>query len=100
MSAHTPTPWYVQPFARGMPEIRAANGAEIAEIFPFNFDADDPQTMANARYIVRACNAHDELVAALESAMAVLCGDEMNKSSLIKALTEGRAALAKAKGEA
>lgn len=43
-------------------------GKRICE-FPYGFDGEDG---ANAAFIVTACNAHDELVAALKAALPYL----------------------------
>lgn len=50
---HTPTPWRVNTFNGDRQEVLDANGNNAC-------------VKANAAFIVRACNAHDELVAALE----------------------------------
>ena len=62
----TPGPWTTgirQEGGRGFAvrEIRAADGECIADIRGI----DSGINAANAAYIVRACNSHDELVAAL-----------------------------------
>ena len=56
---------------------------------------------ANAAFIVRACNSHDELVAALESMMPERIGYDQSMSidMYLNAVDKARAALAKAKGE-
>lgn len=51
---------------------------------------------ATAAFIVRACNAHDDLVKALKLTAAICAGDNCTKSGLIEALELARAALAKA----
>ena len=72
-----------------------------------NLARDEEQTKAYAAFIVRACNAHDELVVALERAKAAIKeavmlsatsnGAEYSFKSTIEKIS---AALAKAKGEA
>jgi len=106
MTKHTETPWV----ADGRLICRTDNHMnEIADICGFddahpdrmvekNIDEDE----ANAAFIVRACNAHDELVAALE---ALESAHLFFKFSGIgdaesEAIDLAVAALAKAKGEA
>lgn len=71
MSAqHTPTPW-----ADATPSmmVTSATGKTVAMVY-----GDDPacvaddRARANAAFIVRACNAHDHLVAALERTLSWL----------------------------
>ncbi len=72
---HTPLPWVFAYGAiyRDLPNLQAENsGIRIAQM-----DRNEPHTMpverdANAAYIVKAVNAHDELVGALENAIAAL----------------------------
>jgi hypothetical protein len=60
---------------------------------------------AEAKFIVRACNSHDVLVAALESVTSALAGwveiaeDHDARTSDDVALAAARAAIARAKGE-
>jgi hypothetical protein len=61
MSDHSTLPWELKRDDSGAIAIIAATGHFITFAFP-NGDADDA---ANAASIVRAVNAHDELVAAL-----------------------------------
>lgn len=63
MSAHTPGPWYAQPYARQEPpDIIAANGAYVARAHAFDADHLAPETLANARLIAAA----PDLLATLE----------------------------------
>ena len=76
---HTPTPWHTQGTY-----ILDAHHVGIGHL---DFDADRPDTEAlvnvqratdNAAFIVRACNAHDELVAEnvrLKAQLAASCDD-------------------------
>ncbi len=85
--------------ARGGYLIRAGNRV-IAETWQIDGDARDPEAdnaeeEANARRIVRAVNAHDELLAALEE-----CADAMQAVGYVPpCLDKARAAIAKARGE-
>lgn len=65
---HTPTPWNVE--GRGNAKARCfieAGEFRIVECVTRDHDA-------NAAFIVRACNAHDDLVAALREAHSALNG--------------------------
>ena len=100
---HTPTPWTQQG------EVITKDGATIAKAWLNGLYEDagahDLQ-QDNARFIVRACNAHDELVAALEEIRQGCiarrpghCDAHMNRTKAeIEAIAER--ALAKARGEA
>ena len=60
---HTPTPWKAGHYITSPDKvIMDSIGMAIA-----NMNMAERNTEANAAYIVHACNAHDELVAALES---------------------------------
>ncbi len=88
MSKHTPTPWVNELSADG--SIRQEEtGRSICE-FPYDW----PEDKFNAAFIVRACNAHDELVAALES---IAEGCSFPADDVQKAIRDrARTALAKA----
>jgi hypothetical protein len=58
-AAHTPTPWAVDD--RGLIHEPFFGGDIFAQVYERNREA-------NAAFIVRAVNAHDDLVAALEDA--------------------------------
>lgn len=65
---HTPTPWH----APGMGEIHDADHNLIAHIAFSTGEHDDDQvgTEADAKFIVRACNSHDQLVEALRDILS------------------------------
>lgn len=110
-SKHTPTPWKTDRrngnFNKGIIDIRplAPNCCDLVDsnrliatvnpkYNPITISAGEAD--ANAKFIVRACNAHDDLVAALErfvniyqSSLELHFGEEHSKQI--------RAALAKAK---
>jgi hypothetical protein len=72
MGNHTPTPWEVLDTHFG-PKIYTVqgNGAAVCQFFPFHEKGRNPTDAflnadANAALIVRAVNAHAQLVAALE----------------------------------
>jgi hypothetical protein len=63
MTQHTPTPWEIEAISGDL--VLAAVGDEcvIAYLPP------NPNRAANAAFIVRACNAHEQLVEALQAAV-------------------------------
>jgi hypothetical protein len=61
MSEHTPTPWRV-----------AEDGAIRANCNEWIADTYHPRRITNAKFIVRAVNNFDDLVAALKEAIAEL----------------------------
>lgn len=74
MSKHTPTPWRE---SRGF--ISSDANGYVPLITPFREDAHremhgnpTPEAQANAEFIVRACNSHDDLLKACESARATI----------------------------
>jgi hypothetical protein len=84
---HTPGPYrYDETWAI----IYGANGAELAACH---------SSPADAAFIVRACNAHDDLVAVLED---LLCCTELNlddiENSTRRTIETAVAVIAKAKG--
>ncbi len=65
---HTPTPWVYTAEMYGINNMRVygvTGGIHNQGIANCGYDARG-ESKANAGFIVRACNAHDELVAALE----------------------------------
>lgn len=68
MSEHTPTPWRVV----GPPDLRIVGpgGELIADIGEWSRPDDEEEYQASATFIVGACNAHSELVKALEGMIA------------------------------
>tara|TARA_R110000868_G_scaffold23596_3_gene94767 strand:- start:192 stop:503 length:312 start_codon:yes stop_codon:yes gene_type:complete len=80
---HTPTPWIVSPpLGEGAIQIQStglnAYGNWIVAEVPDRTEEDK----ANAAFIVRACNAHEELVAALEELLNEAQVDESDLASL------------------
>lgn len=71
---HTPGPWFAkrEGFSTVYIEARLRPGVlqEVAACGPT--EAGQDQQEANAAFIVRACNANDQLVAALRSAESAL----------------------------
>lgn len=69
---HTPTPWDYGyqggKYGKGELLITGDKGEEYSALVGQIHTIDPKEAEANAAFIVRACNAHDELVAALECA--------------------------------
>jgi hypothetical protein len=88
---HTPTPYYADEHRVNDWRIRQDDGKggfwEIAEMGGLN-------SKENAAFIVRACNAHEEMLAALEAASRYADFSECREvADMVKAV------IAKAKGE-
>lgn len=121
-TTHTPTPWQVEPHSdtdeivnvvseyEVQPDgIKRANWiAELDAQIDFDSDVDEQLAVvnANAAFIVRACNAHDDLVDALKEALRYL-DDGDPETEFVKSFETGRsvsitrlrAAIAKAEGK-
>lgn len=107
MTAHTPTPWVRDPRSGRTTMVYSddATGSAIADCAPSMVHRSQAECEANAAFIVRACNAHDELVEAL-SALLSLHGtphqDEWLNPQAFKfaqdVTDKARAALSKATG--
>jgi hypothetical protein len=73
---HTPTPWYREDIvSEGGPTLRKIEIGTVhhtVAVLSFLRDHDAEEVKANAEFIVRAVNAHDELVAALKLAERLL----------------------------
>jgi len=62
---HSPLPWHVGPFYKSDIESQSGRIAECVSL-------KTPRAEANAEFIVRACNSHHELLAALKLACAAI----------------------------
>ena len=65
MTDRTPGPWKVDTDGfnhYGLPRVLGSDGCIVAGVM---------QTQANAEFIVRACNAHDQLLEALRGLMDI-----------------------------
>jgi len=95
---HSPTPWTCDDS-----EILDANGVEVADTWWG--DTGRERRVADAAFIARACNAHDELVSALQDFRDDLFNlknsDDLQHIRNWLGLAEGRfsAVLAKAEGK-
>lgn len=84
MLPHTPTPWEHGQYLWSID----AEGIEVAQA----------NTVEDAAFIVRACNAHEDLLAACEALEASLLAAFEEKPKLFEqAITLAHAAIAKAK---
>jgi hypothetical protein len=96
--AHTPGPYHVEDEF-----VFAGNGLRIADTSCEDQDMLDGEDAANAAFIVRACNNHDELLDALAGLVnAVSVGIRIGAVTadflLDQRMKIGLAALAKARG--
>lgn len=89
---HTPTPWAVEEL---LGDIWIICPTDRGPMPILTLGKASPVGLANAAFIVRACNAHDEMVAALEKSLTYVQSDPA-----VYFLTEQiRAALAKAEAK-
>ena len=104
----TPGPWKVfyTPDGKQLLGVGRADTAEGITDYRGGLWGDADEAKANARFIVQACNSHDDLVAALEHAVVAIEMVIRNRPQIEQAPTnialdviaeEARAALAKAK---
>ncbi len=73
---HTPTPWTIE-ISSSEDELLIFSAENCVASVPIWHDGDDDDTLrdlshANAAFIVRACNAHDNLVTTLKLALEAL----------------------------
>lgn len=68
---HTPTPWIFNQ-NKGCIEVNGEKLLVNGVSLPCGNHPESNHATANAQFIVRACNAHDELVAALKLALCQL----------------------------
>lgn len=94
MSTHTPTPWKTEYENEFGPEYELF-GPDGRRVLQYNWNSDrQAEVEANAAFVVRAVNCHDDLVAALKAVCGI--GEEyegMKWSDREKMVTD---ALAKA----
>lgn len=97
IAKHTPTPW-VADTEPNQPEVLTESCKLIA--VAYGTGTKHAEDAANAAFIVRACNVHDELVELLENAAAAMTGviaGVYGDSALVNSRDDIEAALAKAK---
>lgn len=88
MAEHTPTPWK----ASGNGIHKGIRCVATTDYIDRRSGEEFKEACANAEFIVRACNAHDDLLAACEAICGVFEGQEDAPLYVLKA----RAAIAKA----
>jgi hypothetical protein len=99
--AHTPVPFGIEKRKDGNIEIVAGgDGAVLATVYGDDGEPLCWPVLANAEFIVRACNAHDELLAACESAVEAFGSPDDCGSCGQCSMCLCRAAIKKAKGKA
>ena len=93
---HTPTPWCLGNHGGIFThDLRFM----VADTSGLDVVVSNMEELANAAFIVRACNAHDDLVAALYAGLRHWHDTAGYPRKEPKWLAPARAALAKAKGE-
>lgn len=71
MSKHTPLPWRRRGDEIAIDTGKIGGRKQIAKMIPgFGPKGLSPTSKANAEFIVRACNAYDDLLAACKSLVA------------------------------
>lgn len=94
-AAHTPGPWTVREQGDANSyALLTANGHWLIS-FLQNGELMTATQRANAEFIVRACNAHDELLSALQEMLATVAG-QYDSARHCRAVDAARAAIAKA----
>lgn len=103
MSKHTPVPWRVS--GGFNMKVRAGESTEIADCAGDDAPKTASECAANAAFIVRACNAHDDMLAACRSAVVYLheflkgwAGKERREQADHDLIDPIRQAIAKATG--
>jgi hypothetical protein len=105
-ATHTPTPWETEISVSnyGLLGIRKANGSKLGICSVIGADgAHNPrygisadEAKANAAFIVRAVNSHDDLLAACKELLRLSEISDEEWAPQIKANNSARAAIAKA----
>lgn len=96
---HTPTPWVIESQARvSAHSIVDVDCIPIAEVRIVGRSEGGRGTAADVEFIVRACNAHDELVAALAQIARLSAEGEVSANMQYALGDIARAALARVQG--
>lgn len=100
---HTPTPWRLVPLNKAMSPFIVGDreGGSIADCEPPGPWMISEEAVANAVFIVRAVNAHDDLVKTLTAAHKMLlrrCSGDVNGGEWIGLICGIENILAKAGG--
>ena len=70
MNRTTPRPWKIEDSTHIVQAVGNAAGVVVCDVENYSrFTQDDARNAANAELIVRAVNAHDDLVAACKAAL-------------------------------
>jgi hypothetical protein len=94
----TPNPWKVAQDQSGI-SIHYADGDVEPRIATIDMDNTEmPQALADAEFIVLACNTHDKMLAALEDLIQAIEFTPLGVRQ-IKSLEHAKAVIAKAKGK-
>lgn len=98
---HTPTPWNTTEPQPGVKiAIMAQDGQHVADVIDQGLGVDTANMKANADFIVRAVNSHEDLLAACKQAMGAFVNHldyDCNESSVERESYRAlRAAIAKA----
>ncbi len=90
---HTPIPWSIK--YEGAPEIWTvdrtkpiADAAWDEDYYPDDGLPTQAEVEANAEFICKACNHHDELVGMVECCIAAMDGEWGGDSQIVKRMTE------------
>jgi hypothetical protein len=93
---HTPLPWHFQDeYIRADSENMDDSGNIVADVYVKPSSTHDDIMQANAAFIVRACNSHYEMLAALKGMLSIA---DRYTGVCLKEIDNARAAIAKAKG--
>ena len=98
---HTPGPWRVQPYNQRDASAICDLGwnLQVGSDAPMDEALGEDETKANAAFIVRACNSHEELLAALKGLVPYQATwSEPAKTPYGRAIAAANAAIAKAEG--
>lgn len=93
---HTATPWCVgdRNETRGVPILAGTDAETVRITAVYGSDAlPDSQDEVNADFIVRACNAHDALVAAAKNALDKIFNDGARREGWVEIQTSALADL-------
>lgn len=99
-SKHTPTPWHLGGTKNMI--VFAEDGWAIANAVVHHNKSGFEKMEANAAFIVKAVNCHEELICALEDCQETVCAKYCDEvmGDHCEECRNASAALAKAKGEA
>jgi len=97
---HTPLPWAAD-YKGTIGHIKSVSPDVEGTPTVCRYDVTTPslsesEKMANADFIVRACNSHDDLVRALKVMLAEFCGDDQNQYAQASAEGQARGVLSRA----